>query len=237
MIVAPAVDLKGGRCVQLVGGRPEDERVSLPDPVAQAVFWWEAGFGTLHVVDLDAALSQGHNRDVIETIVGETPATLQVGGGVRDEASLETLLGLGVHRVIVGTRAIDDPAWLEALAVKHPDRIVVAADVRNGTVVRKGWTESSGIPVLDLLKGLEPLPLAGILNTDVSREGRMAGMDTAAARTVVRGTRHPVGGSGGITTSGALRAMDEAGAAGAIVGMALYTNTLSIEATAREFGR
>ena len=188
MIVAPAVDLRGGRCVQLVGGRPEEEKVSLPDPVAQALYWWEAGFRTLHVIDLDAALSQGHNRHIIEKIVQETPATLQVGGGVRDQASIQRLLELGVHRVIVGTRAIDDPEWLESIAGKHPLRIMVAADVRRGEVVRKGWTESSGIPILDLLKNLGPLPLAGILNTDVSREGRMAGMDLDAAANVVRGS-------------------------------------------------
>lgn len=236
MIAVPAVDLRQGRCVQLVGGRPEEERVSLPDPPGQARIWWEMGFGTLHVVDLDAALSLGENRSVIRDVVLATGATVQVGGGVRSEADAGELLGLGVRRVIVGTRGLDDPEWLETLAGKYPERITVAADIRDGIVVKKGWTQSAGIPVLELLDRLEPLPLAGILCTDVSREGRMEGIDLAGAISVIEGSRHPVWISGGITTLEELRALDRAGAAGAVLGMALYTETLSPEIVAREFG-
>lgn len=236
MIAVPAVDLREGRCVQLVGGRPEEERVSLPDPVAQALAWWEKGFTTLHVVDLDAALSMGDNRATVEKILKATPATVQVGGGIRDDTSVERLLEGGARRIIVGTRAIDEPGWLEALAAKHPESILVAADVRNGVVVRKGWTESSGIPVSDLLRRIEPLPLAGVLCTDVGREGRMAGTDLASARAIVEGTGHPVWISGGITTMEELRALDRAGAAGGVLGMALYTGVLPPEEVAKEFG-
>ena len=236
MIAIPAVDLWVGRCVQLVGGRPEEEKVSLPDPVGQAGLWWEMGFGTLHIVDLDAALGLGDNRRVIREVVQGTKAIVQVGGGVRKESEVEEILNLGVRRVIVGTRAIDDPEWLGIVSRKHPDCITVAADIRKGLVVRKGWTESSGIPVLELLKDLDALPLAGILCTDVSREGRMEGMDLPGARAVIKGTRHPVWISGGITTMDELDALDQAGAAGAVLGMALYTNTLSPTQVARRFG-
>jgi len=236
VIAAPAVDLRNGRCVQLVGGRPEDERVSLPDPVAQAGRWRELGFGTLHVVDLDAALSLGNNRAIIGELIQGTDATLQVGGGVRDTPGVEDLLALGAHRVIVGTRAIDDPEWLEEVTGDHPGRITVAADIRDGIVVRKGWRESSGIPVMELLDRLAPLPLAGILCTDVSREGRMQGIDLPGAVSVVEGSHHPVWISGGITTLDELRALAGAGAAGAVLGMAIYQGVLPPERVAREFG-
>lgn len=237
MIAIPAVDLREGRCVQLVGGLPEEERISLPDPVAQAREWWDMGFGTLHIIDLDAALSLGENREVIGALAGATDAIVQVGGGIRDRTAVADVLGLGVHRVIVGTRAIDDPPWLEGLAEEYPGRITVAADIRDGMVLRKGWTESSGQPILGLLEKLAPLELAGVLCTDVSREGRMEGIDLAGATEIIEKSNHPVWVSGGITTLDELRALDKAGAAGAVLGMAIYTGVLPPELVAREFGK
>jgi phosphoribosylformimino-5-aminoimidazole carboxamide ribotide isomerase len=237
MIAAPAVDLREGRCVQLVGGNPGVERISLPDPLAQARAWRESGFGTLHIVDLDAALSMGDNRDAIRTIVSDSDATLQVGGGVRDEDGVTALLEAGVHRVIVGTRAVDDLKWLARVTSRRPGRIMVATDIRDGMVLRKGWTESSGIPVLDLLQKLEDLPLAGVLCTDVGREGRMAGIDLRMAEKVVEGSRHPIWISGGISTMDELRALDDAGATGAVLGMSIYSGVLSPEKVAEEFGQ
>jgi phosphoribosylformimino-5-aminoimidazole carboxamide ribotide isomerase len=236
MIAVPAIDLRAGRCVQLVGGRPEEERVSLPDPVAQARTWWNMGFKTLHIIDLDAALSVGDNRQVVRTVVEATTAEVQLGGGIRDEASLEEALLLGVRRAIVGTRALDDPNWLVQQATSHPHRIMVAADIRGGVVVRKGWTESTGVPILELLDRLSHLPLAGILCTDVSREGQMKGADLSSAEEIIRKSNHPLWVSGGITTMEELRALDRAGAAGAVLGMAIYTGTLSPERVAEEFG-
>lgn len=236
MIALPAVDLRNGRCVQLVGGRPEEERVSLPDPVSQARYWWDLGFRHLHIVDLDAALSLGENRGIIRQIVGATGAEVQVGGGVRSDADVEEILALGVRRIIIGTRAVDDPEWLRNLAQRHPDRIVVAADIRDGFVLRRGWTESSGLPVQAILDRMDPLPVAGVLCTDVSREGRMEGIDLPGAEAVIRGTRHPVWISGGITTFEELRALDRAGATGAVLGMAIYTGVLPPEQLAEEFG-
>jgi len=233
---APAVDLREGRCVQLVGGRIEAERVSIPDPVAQAVRWRGAGFRVLHVVDLDAALSLGENRSVIQEIVAATDASVQVGGGVRDEEGVEALLDAGVDRVIVGTRAVEDPRWLEALALEHPGRIMVAADVLDGMVLRRGWTESTDVALRDLLPRLDALPLAGILCTDVGREGRMAGVDMDAARSAASNTLHPLWLSGGISTLEELRGLREAGAAGAVLGMAIYTGVLPPNDVAKEFG-
>ena len=236
MIAVPAVDLREGRCVQLVGGRTEEERVSLPDPVAQALGWWKMGFSTLHVVDLDAALSLGDNRESVRNVVEGTQADVQVGGGVRSRAAVEEILDLGVARVIIGTRAIDEPDWLRSVAHTFPNRIIVAADIRDGSIVKNGWTESAGITIQDLLRGLDPLPLAGILCTDVSREGRLKGIDLPGAASVIEASRHPVWISGGITTLDELRALARAGATGAVLGMALYTGVLSPEEVAREFG-
>ncbi len=236
MIAAPAVDLREGRCVQLVGGRPEEEKVSLPDPVARARKWREMGFGTLHVVDLDAALSLGDNREIIRDIVAATDAVVQVGGGVRDEDTVKALLDAGVARVIIGTRALDEPRWLESLAEAHPGIILVAADVRDGVVLKKGWTESTRVPVLELLERLAPLPLAGVLCTDVGREGRMQGADLEAAREIIEGSDHPLWMSGGITTMEELRGLEAAGAAGAVLGMAIYKGVIPPDDVAKEFG-
>ncbi|MDT8341069.1 MAG: 1-(5-phosphoribosyl)-5-[(5-phosphoribosylamino)methylideneamino] imidazole-4-carboxamide isomerase [Longimicrobiales bacterium] len=236
MIAVPAVDLRGGRCVQLVGGRPEDERVSLPDPPAVARAWWERGFGALHVVDLDAALGTGHNRAVIADVASASPADTQVGGGVRDEAAVAALLALGVSRVVVGTRAVDDPAWLAETARRHPGRLTVAADVRDGVVLRKGWTEGTGLRLDDLLATLADLPLAGVLCTDVGREGQMEGIDRAAVARALAASPHPMWISGGVTTLEELEYLAGAGAAGVVLGMALYTGRLDAVAVARRWG-
>ena len=236
MIAAPAVDLRGGRCVQLVGGRPEDERVSLPDPVAQAERWHERGFGTLHVVDLDAALGSGDNLEVILRIVAATPAETQVGGGIRDDSRAGALLEAGVARIVVGTRALDDPAWLVALADRWPGQIMVALDTKDGRILRKGWTEDTGLELTGYLPGLSSIPLGGVLATDVGREGRLGGIDRAAAGETIALSPHPVWASGGVTTLDELEYLDESGAAGAVLGMALYTETLNPSDVAARWG-
>lgn len=237
MIAIPAVDLREGRCVQLVGGRPEEERVSLPDPVEVARRWWELGFQVLHVVDLDAALDRGDNRAVTERLCSATPATVQVGGGLRDDESVARVLGAGADRVIVGTRAVEDGAWIEALARRYPGRVIVAADVRDGIVLRRGWTESAGLGVAPFLRGLGSLPLAGVLCTDVGREGRMEGIDREGTHRIVTGSPHPVQVSGGISSLAELDALAAMGAAGAVLGMALYTGTLDAVRVAGTYGR
>lgn len=236
MIVAPAVDLKGGRCVQLVGGRPEEERVSLPDPVAVAERWWALGFRTLHLVDLDAALGSGDNLGLLREVLTATPALTQVGGGVRDTERADALLDAGADRVIVGTRAIDDPPWLSELAHRHPGRVVVAADTRDGWVLRKGWTERSTLTSAAFLHRLTLLPLAGVLTTDVGREGRLRGMDRDAMARTLRQSAHPVWVSGGVSTEDDLEWLEESGAEGAVLGMALYTGSVDAAGVAERWG-
>jgi phosphoribosylformimino-5-aminoimidazole carboxamide ribotide isomerase len=237
MIAAPAVDLRGGRCVQLVGGCVEDERVSLADPVAVAERWWALGFGTLHVVDLDAALGTGSNAELVDEIVRATPAAVQVGGGLRDDAAVARVLEAGAERAIVGTRAVDDAGWLDDLVSTYPNRLMVAADVRAGRVLTKGWKESTGVMIDALLARLDGLPLAGVLCTDVAREGRMEGIDVEEAARVVRAASHPTWISGGLTERAELDALAEAGAAGAVLGMAIYTGRLDAAAVASAYGK
>lgn len=236
MIVLPAVDIKGGRCVQLVGGRAEQEKVSLENPPAVALRWWEMGFASLHVVDLDAALGTGDNDAVAGAVIAGSPAAAQIGGGVRSDERARDLLAIGARRVVVGTRAVDDRPWLERLAAAHPGRVVVAADVGGGLVLRKGWTEASALRIEPFLASLAALPLAAVLITDVAREGRMEGIDLPGVRALIAASPHPVQVSGGITSMEDLGALAEAGAAGAVLGMALYTGRLDAEAVARTYG-
>ncbi len=237
MIVAPAIDLRGGRCVQLVGGVPGTEQVSLPDPAAVARHWWETGFGTLHLVDLDAALNHGNNLDQIHRVVRATEAIVQVGGGLRSLRAIDQVLRLGVNRVIVGTRAVEDRDWLARLAEKEPWRVIVAADTADGLVLSKGWQEASSIPIDEFVASLEGLPLAGVLMTDVAREGRMEGVNPALVDRTVAATSHPMWIAGGVTNDLDLRAVEGCGAHGVVVGMALYTNAMNAQKVAKEYGK
>ncbi len=236
MIAIPAVDLREGRCVQLVGGRPSEEKVSLDNPSLVALRWWEIGFRQLHVVDLDAALGTGTNDSVVGEVVAGTPADTQVGGGVRADDRADILFATGAQRIVVGTRAVDDPEWLARLVARWPHRIVVAADVSDGMVLRKGWTEVSALEVEEFIATLADLPLAAVLCTDVDREGRMEGIDLDGVRRLIKVSPHPVQVSGGITSMDDLAALRDAGAAGAVLGMALYTGRLDAEAVARTYG-
>lgn len=231
----PAVDLREGCCVQLVGGSYAEERVRLDDPVAVARHWGELGFTALHVVDLDAALGRGDNTGPIARILALPGLEVSVGGGIRTEDQIDALLEAGASRVVLGTRAIEDPAWLEAMANRFPRRLVVAADVRGREIVTRGWTTGGGIEVEPYLILLEMVPLAGILVTAVHQEGRLAGPDLALIRDCVTAASVPLIASGGIASIEDLRALQGAGAAGAVLGMALYTGAVDPAAVAREF--
>ncbi|MSR36129.1 MAG: 1-(5-phosphoribosyl)-5-[(5-phosphoribosylamino)methylideneamino] imidazole-4-carboxamide isomerase [Gemmatimonadetes bacterium] len=236
MIALPAVDLREGRCVQLVGGRPDAEKVRLDNPSMVALRWFELGFRHLHVVDLDAAMGTGDNGGLVGEVIAGTAAESQVGGGVRTDERADALFAIGAQRIVVGTRAVDDPAWLARLAGRYPGRVIVAADVRDGVVLRKGWTESSKLEVGAFLANLAGLPLAAVLCTDVEREGLMQGIDLAEMRAVIDAAPHKVLVSGGITSMDDLAALADAGAYGAVLGMALYTGRLQAEAVARTYG-
>jgi phosphoribosylformimino-5-aminoimidazole carboxamide ribotide isomerase len=234
MIPLPAIDLRGGACVQLVGGRPEDERIRLPDPLDVCRRFLAAGLARQHVVDLDAALGSGSNFKLIEQLTQVPGVELQVGGGVRDEARIDELLTLGVTRVIIGTRAVKEPAWLEQVAARYPNRLVLAADVRGRQVVAKGWTEATALTLDTLLDRVAPLPLAGVLVTAVHLEGQLQGVDLPLFLQAAQRTRHPLIASGGVTTLEDLKSLSAAGVWAAVIGMAIYTGRLDPAVLAKE---
>ena len=235
MIVYPALDLRDGRVVQWVGGDPQTERISLPDPLAVAARWERAGFAALHVVDLDAALGRGENRRVVTALLASAGVPVQVGGGVRRRTDVEALLAAGASRVVVGTRAVQDGEWLAALAQRHPGRVVLAADCRGGHVLTHGWTAAVAERPEDLLARVAALPLAGVLVTDVDREGRAAGVDAPLFARLARLGGPPLLAAGGIAGGDDLESLRDAGVAGAVVGMALYTGGLDAADIARRF--
>jgi len=234
MLAIPAVDLREGACVQLVGGEYDAERVRLADPVAVARRWRAEGFRTLHVVDLDAATGRGDNAVVVAAILA-VGGDVQVGGGVRDEGAIERLLAHGAARVVVGTRALEDGAWLAHVAARFPGRVVVAVDARDGRVVTHGWARTQDRDVADTVRSLAGLPLAGVLVTAVEREGRLAGPDLELAERAVLACAFPLHASGGIASAEDLRALGARGVAAAVLGMALYTGALDARAVAKEF--
>lgn len=235
MLAIPAIDLREAHCVQLVGGDYDNEPVRLDDPVDVARRWVAAGFTRLHVVDLDAATGRGHNRDVIGDLLRAATVPMQVGGGVRDRATVTELLDQGAEWVVAGTRAVEDPEWLARMAELAPGRVILAADVRERRVVTSGWSVGTQRDILDVVRELDAVPLAGLLTTAVHREGSMDGPDLSLVEDLVETSPWPVIASGGIGSMNDLRNLDERGVAAAVLGMALYTDALDARVVAAEF--
>ncbi len=226
MEVIPAVDVLDGRVVQLVGGVEGSQQVSLPDPFAAAMSWVDRGAPGLHLVDLDGAFGRGSNKEVFKRIARGCGVPVQVGGGIRSAAEAAELVDAGVDRIIVGTRAVREPEWLEELAAALPGRIVLGLDTKGGGIAVKGWKEDAGITVDMMFDRIRGLPLAGVLNTDVDVEGRQAGIDAARAADFIGRCPFGVIASGGVTSEEDARLLSRAGAEAAVVGLALYTGAL-----------
>ena len=227
MIVIPAIDLRGGRCVQLVGGSYDRQMIELDDPFAVAQKWKYYGFDALHIVDLDAATGRGSNSKTMEKLFSCGIRNVQVGGGIRSADSIVRMIDLGATRVVLGTRALTDRAWLEEMATEFPGSIIVAADVRGRSPVTHGWSETIRSDVAELVAELDDLPLAGVLVTAVHKEGLMEGPDLDLMRELVKASRFPIQASGGIASMDDISALSEIGVSAAIVGMALYTGRLT----------
>jgi phosphoribosyl isomerase A len=235
MIVTPAVDLRSGKCVQLVGGSYDAQAIEIDDPVEVALNWEAAGFRTLHVVDLDAATGRGENVEVIERLLSAVKSEVQVGGGIRSTEQVEMMLASGARRVVVGTRAVQDSDWLSEIASSYPDRIVVAADIRDRAIVTHGWTGDVEEKLELAIARLTGMPIAALLVTAVHKEGLMEGPDLQLMQDVVRESKVPVQASGGIGSIADLRSLAGIGVASTIVGMALYTGKLDAIELAGEF--
>jgi phosphoribosylformimino-5-aminoimidazole carboxamide ribotide isomerase len=235
MDLFPAIDLRDGKCVRLVQGDYARETVYGGDPVAMAKEFEAAGAPWVHVVDLDAARTgRPENREVVAAIASAVSVPVQTGGGIRDEFSAEALLDAGVRRVVIGTAALEEPTMVRRLATRHPGRIVVGLDGRAGEAALRGWTEGSGVTVLDAVSRFEDAGVAALVVTDISRDGMLAGPDfDGLARTLQRTTVDVIA-SGGVGSLDDLRALaalsvDRRRLAGAIVGKAIYEGVFAVE--------
>ena len=235
LLIIPAIDLKDGKCVRLRQGRMDKATVFSDDPVATAGRWVEAGAKRLHIVDLNGAMAgEPVNADAVEAIVREFPELpVQVGGGIRDEETIQAYLDCGVRFVILGTKAVNAPHFVSDVCAEFPGRIIVGLDAKDGKVAIDGWSKLSGHDVIDLAKKYQNDGVEAIVYTDIGRDGMMTGVNVEATTRLADSISIPVIASGGITTLDDVRQLCEiadSGVVGAIVGRALYEGTLDFAA-------
>lgn len=235
MEIIPAIDIRNGACVQLVGGDLTKERVRIEDPVQQARRFIEAGARWIHVVDLDRALGTGNNLQVIKRILEVPGARFQVGGGVRFTEDIDDLFECNAARVVVGTRAVTDDKWLAHVCGRYGDRIFAAVDAREDQILIKGWQEESGKNLLEWTSRSDKLGLGGFLYTDVSKEGLMQGVNGENVARLVQNVKAPVIASGGVGSMQDLETFERAGAWGVVIGMAAYTGAVDIREAVTRF--
>ena len=238
MLLIPAIDLKGGRCVRLRQGRMDDETVFSDDPLAVAARWVDAGCRRLHIVDLDGAVEgRPRNANLIRRITEAHPQVpVQVGGGIRDEETIEAYLDSGVQYIILGTKAVSAPHFVADVCVEFPARIMIGLDGRDGKVAIDGWSKLSNHDVIDLAQRFEQEGVQAIVFTDIGRDGMMGGTNIEATVNLARAVSIPViasGGIGGLDDVRALCEVADEGIVGAIAGRALYEGTLDF-ATAQK---
>ncbi len=238
MRIYPAIDLRGGQSVRLRQGDYAQETV-FGDPVEVARRWAAAGATFLHLVDLDGA-REGRpvNGDAIRRILDATGLPCQLGGGLREESHLETALGWGVRRIILGTRALQDPPWVRAMCERFPNQIALGVDARNGRVVTEGWLRESELLAVDLVQQFQGCALPAIIYTDISKDGMLQGPNVEATVELARDAHPiPVIASGGITTLDDVACLAEAGIDGCIIGRALYEGRIDLHEAITRFSK
>ena len=232
MILFPAIDLKNGQCVRLRQGDMEQATVFNDDPAAQAAAFEAQGFRWLHVVDLDGAFAgRPRNGEAVDAILRAVRFPVQLGGGVRDMATLEAWLAKGVARVIIGTAAVRDPAFVRAAARAHPGRVVVGIDARDGMVAVEGWAETSTLSAAELGRRFEDAGVAAIVYTDIARDGMLQGVNWEGTLALADALAIPVIASGGLASMDDVERLtrpDAAKLAGAITGRALYDGRIDV---------
>jgi len=229
--VIPAVDLKEGKCVTLVGGDPGKRIAEIEDPVRTALGWEEKGASLLHLIDLDGAIGGAPaNMDIVREITGSLAIPVQFGGGIRSVESARRILDSGVHRIILGTLAFRSPGTVEELARQYgSDRVMVALDFRGDRVVTHGWTSTTSLDPISSAKKFEALGAGSILHTNVDVEGRLKGIPLEPILEIVASVNISVVASGGVSTVEDLLSIKSTGAAGAIIGAAIYTGRINLE--------
>ena len=233
MLIIPAIDIKDGRCVRLRQGRMDDETIFAENPVDMADRWIEGGAKRIHIVDLDGATNGApRNFSIIQEIANKYPdIPIQVGGGIRDEDTVQEYLECGVQYVIIGTRAITAPHFVNDLCLEFPGHIIVGLDAKDGKVAIDGWSKLSHHDVIDLAQHFETDGVAAIVFTDISRDGMMQGLNVESTVELAASIHIPVIASGGVTDRKDIErlcATDEEGIIGVIIGRALYEGTIDL---------
>jgi phosphoribosylformimino-5-aminoimidazole carboxamide ribotide isomerase len=230
MQVIPAVDIKGGKCVRLYQGDYNQETVFSEDPVSMASKWQAQGARRLHIVDLDGAASgEPKNINIIKAIVKQTGLPVQLGGGIRDEATVAKLLDIGIQRVILGTTAIEQPELVQKLCQKYDQAIIAGIDTRDGFVATHGWKKNTKVTALDLAQQMATLGVSRVLYTDIKRDGTLTEPNYQAIAQLIDKGKLPIIAAGGISAISHLKKLREIGVEGAIVGKALYTGNINLK--------
>lgn len=238
MLLIPAIDIKDGQCVRLRQGQMDEVTVFSDDPLAVADRWIKAGARRLHLVDLDGAV-QGRpvNRDIVERICAAHPnVPVQIGGGIRDEETIQGYLEAGARYVIIGTKAVNAPHFINDVCMEFPSHIIVGLDAREGKVAIDGWSKLSHHDVIDVARKLEDDGVEAIIYTDIGRDGMMGGVNVDATVALARSVRVPIIASGGVHDLDDIRslcAVTDEGIVGAVIGRALYEGTLDLSAAQR----
>ncbi len=229
MEIWPAIDLRGGKCVRLKQGDYRRETVFAEDPAAMARHWVELGAQHLHLVDLDGARDGAPaNLASVAAIVHDLGVPCELGGGIRDESTIRSLLDLGLARLVVGTLALKQPDWFRQMCRKYPGRLVLGIDARDGRVATEGWLQTSTQDAVDLARQFDREPLAAIVYTDIATDGMMNGPNLPAMAAMQVAVRTPVVASGGVTRVDDVARLAAAGLAGCIIGRALYEETIAL---------
>ena len=233
MIIYPAIDIRGGRCVRLTEGRFDAETVFADDPAEMALKWAGMGAEFLHLVDLDGALAgEGKNVPVIERILQSVNIPVQLGGGIRNLETIEKLLALGVTRLILGSAAVKNPQLVEEACKKYPGHIAVGIDAKNGDVAIEGWGKGSGVAATELAKQMAAYGVETIIYTDISRDGMLSGVNVEATAALARACGVPIIASGGVASIEDIRrvkAVEADGVQGCIIGKAIYTGAVDLK--------
>ncbi|MDR1384492.1 MAG: 1-(5-phosphoribosyl)-5-[(5-phosphoribosylamino)methylideneamino]imidazole-4-carboxamide isomerase [Planctomycetaceae bacterium] len=227
MEIWPAIDIRQGKCVRLRQGDYSQETVFSESPAETAQYWASQGAKRLHLVDLDGAKDgKPTNLESIRKLVRTVDVPCELGGGIRDEQTIQLFLNEGIARLVVGTLALKQPDWFRKMCDKYPEKLVLGIDAKGGRVATDGWLETSETSAAELAKQFEELPIAAIVYTDVATDGMMQGPNLAEMQTMQQHVRVPVIASGGVTTFDDIQRLDDAKLAGCIIGRALYEKTI-----------
>jgi phosphoribosylformimino-5-aminoimidazole carboxamide ribotide isomerase len=233
MLIIPAIDLKEGKCVRLQQGLMDKATVYSDDPATTAKHWEFQGAELLHVVDLDGAFAGvPKNLDAIKAIRKAVTMSIEVGGGIRDMATIRTLVSIGINRIILGTAAIEDPAFVQEACREFPGRVIVGIDAKDGLVAIKGWAEVTKVKAVDLAKQMQDHGVIAIIYTDIKRDGMMTGPNIEATKALAEALHIPVIASGGVHTMKDIEnllTVRHAGVSGVITGKAIYSGSLDLK--------